>query len=85
MKTLSVAEHCSEKFMEKNIVEKIRESAEFSSVIRSFHGNLCNNLTKPFTTVGADPIYAQISGPRPPNFFQANLKLAKTKWNFTRL
>jgi hypothetical protein len=25
-----------------------------------------NNLVKPFTTVGADPFYAQTSGPRPP-------------------
>jgi hypothetical protein len=33
-------------------------------------------VAKPFTTVGADPFYGQTSGPRPPNFLQAYLKLA---------
>jgi hypothetical protein len=35
-----------------------------------------NNLAKPFTTVGEDPFYGQTSGPRPPKFLQAYLKLA---------
>jgi hypothetical protein len=38
--------------------------------------NLYNYLAKPFTTVGADPFYAQTSGLRPPKFLQAYLKLA---------
>jgi hypothetical protein len=38
--------------------------------------NLYNNVTKPYTTVGADPFYAQTSGPRPSKILQADPKLA---------
>jgi hypothetical protein len=36
---------------------------------------LYNNLDKPFSTVCTDPFYGQTSGPRPPNFSQADPKL----------
>jgi hypothetical protein len=38
--------------------------------------NLYNNFAKPFSTVCPVSISSQISGPRPPNFLQADSKLA---------
>jgi hypothetical protein len=42
---------------------------------------LYNNLAKPFTTVGADPFYAQTSGLDTPKFLQADPKFSKNKIN----
>jgi hypothetical protein len=57
----------------------LAQNALFKLALRSKFNlifNLYNNLAKPFTTVGADPFYAQTSGPRLPIFLQAYLKLA---------
>jgi hypothetical protein len=37
--------------------------------------NLYNNLAKPFTTVGADPLYAQTSRPRPPQIYAGRTQI----------
>jgi hypothetical protein len=57
----------------------LAQNALFKLALRSKFNlifNLYNNLAKPFTTVGADPFYAQTSGPMLPFFLQAYLKLA---------